>query len=106
MYEGWMSYDEGEMDDPEKQRKKDLVELKCWKKVREMVFKKYLKIAQKIQKEGDEELSAEEIAAIEKNDTDFLIGYKIIEKTDPDGEMDFKKFNIKLFQLHEEWIDS
>jgi hypothetical protein len=45
MYEGGMNFDDGENDNPEKQKKNDLIELKCWKKVREMVFKKYLILA-------------------------------------------------------------
>tara|TARA_B110000285_G_C14740694_1_gene430608 strand:+ start:448 stop:555 length:108 start_codon:yes stop_codon:yes gene_type:complete len=34
---------------------------------------------------------------------EFLVGFVMIEKLDPENDVEFKKYNIKLDKFHEEW---
>ena len=53
------------------------MEEKCWKKVREMAFKKYLKITKEAMK-GDDEFDFAKLENFDKTDVELLSGFKLI----------------------------
>ena len=54
--EGAINLDDMNNQDPDETRKKIQTELKCWKKIREIVIKKYLTITDKELQECDNEI--------------------------------------------------
>jgi hypothetical protein len=80
------------------------MEFKCWKKVREMAFRKFLKITKKELEEDDEFKEMDALLEFENTkDVELLVGFEMIMKLDPEADIEFKKYNIKLDKFHEEW---
>ena len=54
------------------------MEYKCLKKVRELAFKKYLKITKEAKKDDEEFTELEALEEFESKDVEFLVGFDMI----------------------------